>query len=481
METDATSFRSKVRQGFFWLSIGTFVGQFISWVSTLFVIRLLLPSDYGLMAMASSVIVLLAPFSELGIGASIVQAKQITEKDIRQICGFVIASSLLGWLVCHTAAPLVAHFYKEHNLVLILRVINVNFLLIAFYIVPEALFIREMNYKSKTTIDVSAQIGAALLTLILALFGMGIWALVFGTIALHTIKALAFNMARSVKLRPLFHFRGSEKFIAYGVTLTGSRLLYSLYNLSDTIIVGRFLGNYLLGIYSVALNLASIPAEKVLPLINQISFTSYSRIQDDRERIRRNLLRTTRVIAFSGFPVFWGMAAVAYEAIPLILGPKWANSVVPFQLLCIILPFKSLNPILGSTLNAIGEARVVLMNNVLTGIVMIIAFLIGVKDGIIGVCLAWVIAYPVVFLITGLQNLRKLELPVTLYLSEIKFPVFASIIMLLLIFLLKRMLVTMMPFYSLIIVISFGMACYLSMALILKKDEFLEMKRLLQR
>lgn len=404
----------------------------------------------------------------------------MAEKEIRQIYGFVIASSLMVWLVCHLAAPLVALFYKEHDLVPILRVMNVNFILIAFYLIPQSLFIREMNFKTKTAIDVSAQIGSALVTLVLALAGMGVWALVIGTIVLHSMKAVVFNLARTERFRPIFNFTGSGKFITYGVTLTGSRLLYSLYNLSDTIIVGRFLGQYALGIYAVALNLATIPAEKVLPLINQISFTSYSRIQDDMDRIRRNLLRTTRVIAFSGFPIFWGMAAVAPEAIPLILGPKWGTTVVPFQLLCIMLPLKALGPILASTVNAIGEAKVSLINTALTVIVMVMAFLIGVRHGIIGVCLAWVIAYPAVFLVTCLHNLRVLRIPLKQYLSELTFPLSASFVMASVIFLFKKILI-ISPFYSLILLISFGIVCYLSMTLIFKKDEYLEMKKLLQR
>ena len=317
MAAEEASFKTRALRGFFWLSIGTFAGQLVSWISTIVVIRLLLPKDYGLMAMAGSFIALLGPFNELGIGSAIVQAERMTEKELRQIYGFTIASSLVFWLACHLAAPLVALFYKEHDLVPILRVVLVNFMLIAFYLVPQSLFIREMNFKSKSAIDVSAQIGSALVTLILALKGLGVWALVIGTLTLNLIKAVLFNVARAERLRPLFNFTGSGKFIRYGVTLTGSRLLYSLYNQADLIIVGRFLGQVTLGIYGVALNLASIPADKVLPLINQISFTSFSRIQDDMERVRRNMLRTTRVIAFSGFPIFWGMAAVAPEAHPV--------------------------------------------------------------------------------------------------------------------------------------------------------------------
>ena len=480
MAAQEATFRAKVVNGFLWLSVGTFVGQLIGWASTIIVIRLLLPKDYGLMAMASSVISILTTFSELGVGASIVQSERMAEKEIRQINGFVIASSAAGWLLCHMAAPLAALFYHEPDLVLILRVMNINLLLIALYIVPQALFIREMNFRSKATIEVSAHIVSALLTLVLALFGWGVWSLIIGTISLNAIKAIVFNLARAVRYLPQFDYRGAEQHITYGATLTGSRLLYSLYNISDTIIIGKFLGQYALGLYAVALNLASIPAEKVLPLVNQISFSSYARIQDDRERIRRNLLRTTRLIAFSGFPIFWGMAAVAQEAIPIILGAKWASAVLPFQLLCIVLPLKALGPVLASTLNAIGEARISLTNTVFAGVVMVVAFLIGVQEGIMGVCLAWIVAFPVVFLVTTVRSVRVLGIAVRRYLSEITFPFFASATMIGVVFL-ARTIITPSPLYSLMLFMAIGMLCYLTMTLLFRKNEFMEMKALLHR
>ncbi len=480
MAAEETSFKTKVLSGFFWLSIGTFVGQFISWASTIVVIRLLLPKDYGLMAMASSVIVLLTTFSELGIGSSIVQAKHITEKEIRQIYGFVITSSAVIFLVCHLAAPVVALFYKEQNLVAILRVMNLNFILIALYIVPQARFIREMNFKTKTAVDVIAHIGSAMTTLILALMGKGVWALVYGALVLNAVKVVAFNAVRPDRLWPIFNVDGSWKIISYGIMLTGSRLLFSFYNQADLIVVGRFLGQSVLGVYAVAMNLAAMPAEKVLPLINQISFTSYSRIQGDMDRVRRNLLRTTRMIAFAGFPIFWGMAVVAPEALPLILGAKWKSSVVPFQLLCIMLPLKALNPILASTVNAVGEVKINLINTAVTVVVMVAAFLIGVQYGILGVCFAWIIAYPATFLFTCLHNLKVLGMPLREYLSEIAFPLLASFVMAGLIFSFRGIL-HYPPVYSLALLISFGIASYLGMILLFKKDEFLEMKRLLQR
>ena len=481
MAVEEPTFKTKVLRGFLWLGTGTFVGQFISWISTIFVIRLLVPEDYGLMAMAGSFIALLTTFGELGLSAALVQAENITEREIRQIYGFVITSSLACWLICHMAAPLVALFYHEPKVILPLRVLNLNFLLMALYLIPQALFLREMNFKTKAKIDIAAQIVSALSTLLLALLGMGVWALILGMIVMNAIKAVSYNNARSAWLKPILSFKGVGKFIRYGLTLTGSRMVYSGYMLSDTIIVGKFLGQYLLGIYAVALNLASIPVEKVLPLINQVTFTAYARIQNDLERVKRNFLMTTRTIAFASFPIFFGMAGVAHEAIPLILGPKWGSIIIPFQLLCIILPLRAINPNLQNTLNALGEARATLVNAVITGFILVVAFLIGVKYGILGVSVAWVIAYPLAFIITTSYSLKILQIPLRNFWVEIKFPFLASFLMVSVIILLKTMMLTLPPRYSLVLLIALGIVCYLGTTFIFKKDEYRELKKLLQR
>lgn len=481
LSLERTSFSNKVLKGFLWLGTGTFFGQAISWLSTIIVIRLLLPADYGLMAMASTFIMLLTMISELGIGVSIIQAEHISEKEIGQIFAVVIISSFFGWLLCYFAAPLIALFYNEHKLVFLIRVLNINFILIALYIIPQSLFIREMNFKTKVKIDITAQVGASVLTLILALNDMGVWALVLGLNALHLIKAIGFNIAHSSWLKPIFKYKGSENHIKYGLTVTGARLLYYLYMVSDKIIVGKLLGNNLLGIYAVASNLVSIPVEKVLPVITQVSFTSYSRIQNDIDRIRRNLLRTTRTIAASSFPLFLGMACVAPDAIPLILGSKWAGLVVPFQLLCLIMPFKALGPILPPALYATDNGKVNLINMAITSVFMAIAFLIGVRAGLLGICFAWIFAYPIVFLVTSIRSLKVLGIPLKHFLTEIAFPFFASILMLILIVLLRKTIAAVQPLSSLIISIVFGVVFYLGLVVVFKKDEYLELKKLLQR
>jgi len=480
MASKEASFRSSVFRGVLWVGTGTFVGQFISWLSTIVVIRLLSPSDYGLMAMTAVFVSLVAMVSEFGVGAALVQAKDLDEREIRQIFTWALITGLVGFFACYILAPWVARFYREPDLTAMIRVLGVNMILMMSYAVPQSLFIREMNFKVKAQIELSAQLGAAILTLVLALNGMGVWSLLVGQMAMQLVKMVAFNVVRPRWMAPLFDLRGSGRLLRYGLTLTGDRLMNFVYAESDKIIVGKILGTAVLGGYAVALNLASIPMEKVMPVVTQISFASYARIQDDLDRIRKNLLGTTRIVAFIACPIFFGMSAVAPVGIPLILGSKWEAIVGPFQLLCLILPLKALSPVLPPAVFAIGRPAVNLVNMMITSVLMTAAFLVGVRAGIIGVCLAWLVAYPVVFGITTIRCLRVLGLSTGRYLAEMGFPLFAGSLMLASVSLLERTLVTPRPLYSLILLIICGMVSYLGLVQIFKKEQYAEIRNFLR-
>lgn len=477
-----TSFKSRVLKSFVWLGTGTFAGQLISWVATIVVIRLLSTSDYGLMAMANTFIAFFIVMSDLGLSAAIIQSDQIEENEIRQLLGFIIVTGIICIALSYFVAPAIALFYNENRLIPIIRLLSLNFIIIAMYIVPQSLFIREMDFKTKAKVDISAQTVASILVLYLALNGFGVWALVLGTIAIHSIKMIGFNLARSNLIIPIFRYKGIENLIKYGVIISGDRLFYYLYTQVDRIIIGRFLGDQLLGIYAVASNLASLPMEKVMPLITQISFAAYSRIQGELERIRINILKSTRITAFFCFPIFLGLAGIAPGVLPLILSPKWESVVIPFQLLCLIMPLKALSVILPPAVQAIGKPKVNLINMIISFISIAFALLIGIKAGILGVCIAWIVAYSFVFLIISIRCLRVLDLPFMDYVAEFKYPCCVSVLMLISILLIEKVIMGMFqPIPHLIIIVSFGIAFYSCYVVIFRREDIMRLKSIMKR
>lgn len=481
MAAGSTSLRDSVVKGMLWQSSGAVFGQIVSALSMVVVVRLLSPSDYGLMATATGFLSLLTVLSELGIGGVIVQTKELTERLMQQVFGLVLLMGIGGFLACYLAAPGVALFYREPDLVPMLHALSGIVLLIALYIVPHALLVREMNFGVKAKIEMLSQLVLAFGTPMLAWLGMGVWSLVWSYMAKEVVKAVGFNLVHPFWVAPSVDFRGAGRMLKYCTTMTGDRLMTFVYAEADTVIVGRFLGVNVLGIYSMAKTLAALPVDRVMPIVNQVSFTSYARIQDDLERVRRNILRATRAVAFAGFPLYFGMAAVAPIGLPVLLGAKWEPIVVPFQILCLTYPLKALTPVLAPAVFAIGRPGVNLVNMILSSVMMTLAFLGGVPFGVTGVCLAWVVVYPVVFGLTTHRSLRVLGLMRARYQREIQFPILASGAMLGLMWVIGQAVGAVRAPAAMALLIIAGAAFYVTSVLFFKKEQCLEIRNMIWR
>jgi O-antigen/teichoic acid export membrane protein len=434
--------KEKVVRGFVWQGGTGFVCQVITWLMTIFIIRLLSPGDYGLIAMATIFLEFLTMISELGFGAAVVQCPDFEGYRLRQLLSFILLINVLWGILTFWGAPLAASVFGEPRLITILKVLSINFLIMGFYVLPQSLLVRAFDFRKKGTVELFARVLSALTALILAFKGLNVWALVISLIVLHVAKLIGFNLVLPVLVWPKFSFQGLGRFLRFGSLMTGIRVLFFLHSQSDRALAGKFLGKDLLGIYSVALDLAAVPLDKVAPIIIQVTFPAFSRIQSDMDRVRRNVLRAVHLAALIFFPVFLGMAAVAPQFILFIFGDKWRGIVVPFQLVCVILPLKAFDPVISPAILGIGKPEVGLWNQAITFVVMAIAFVVGVKGGVTGLCIAWVVVYPLVFLLTTWRNLRALGIPFMQLVSAIRFSALSSAIMALGVIMIDRLLIT---------------------------------------
>ena len=467
--------KAQVISSIAWLGGMKYLGQIISWIITIMVIRILDPGDYGLMAMASVCINFLVMISELGLGAAIVQKEELREEQLSHIFGFIILSHGFLFFVLLCVSHLLARYFSEPRLVLILQVLSVNFLLLALYVIPQSMIIRKMDFKRKSVVDLVGTVAGASFILSLALRGYGVWALVGGTVLMHLVRLIGYNIVFRTLILPSFSLKGIRDFASFGAYTLGSRVLWYFYSKADIFISGRVLGNQLLGIYSVALELSQIPMDKFMPIINQVAFPAYSRIQSDKDRVASHFLKAARVGSVLVFPVFWGGLTVAPEILDWLLGDKWADIILPVQIICVIMPFRALGTLVSPMLFGIGRVDVTFLYVAIASVLMPLSFLIGVQYGIEGICFAWVIGYMVIFFITLKLSLRLIGISVSDYLSNISVAIFASLIMMSGIFGIKYLLYFLLPAPLIAcILIVLGVSIYCLSLFLMKKEGFYE-------
>lgn len=419
------SFKNTVLSSLRWTLFAKFGSQLVSWACTLVVMRLLHPDDYGLMAMATALIALCVLINEMGLGQAVVQAKTIATQELKQVFGLVVLiNGSLSALLCLTA-PAVAAFFGEPRLTAIIMALAAQFLILMFMVIPSALLDREMLFRYKSINEVLATVTGAAVTLSMAWLGYGVWALVVGSLATVTVRTVCLNLQKPFLHRPSFDFGGFGHFLRFGGYTTANRVLWYLYSQADVFVIGRLLGKTQLGFYSVGMQLASLPLQKVGAVLNQVGHAAYSRMQDERERERvgQYVVKAARIMAFVSFPVFFGLSAVTPELIYVVGGTQWLPAILPMQLLSLVFPLRAMNLTLTPVVSGLGRPDITLRTLLIAVVVMPSSFYLGgMWDGLRGVCLAWVVIFPLWSLYAMKQSLKLIALPLRAFLSAARWP-----------------------------------------------------------
>lgn len=216
-----------------------------------------------------------------------------------------------------------------------------------------------------------------------------------------------------------------------------SRTIWYIYSNSDFLIAGRVLGKEALGNYTLAFELASLPLEKVVSMIPQIAYPTFSQVQQDKEKVRHYFLKTSRLVALIVFPLFLGLFLVAKDLILLVLTSKWAAAINPLKTLCLMSILRSMAVLSAPLTNALGMPGIALFNSLLCALFMPAAFWVGARSGIEGISLAWLLVYPFLFLIMLWNSIRIIRISMKEYWTNLLPVMEGSLVMALLVFGLK--------------------------------------------
>jgi O-antigen/teichoic acid export membrane protein len=393
----ARRIEERVARSVVYLTTSRVAIQVLASLSAILVARWLSPEDYGVMALAGTVTVVLGMLGELGVGVAIIQFQELEDEELNAAFWATLLLSALLYGVVYAAAPVIAGYFASPSLTPVLRVVGVAAVLTVIRIVPESLLRKRLHIDKVSIVEIVTAALNIPLVLALAWAGAGVWALATGAVSGALVQCcLSFALARWVPGVRV----GSKRLgrlLTYSWAALGSRLTWSVYNQSDRIVLGRLAGDVTLGYYAMASQLALLPVEKVGSLVSQILAPVLAESQADPAAMTRWLLRGVRIVGWLVLPMCFGLLAIADTAVPLLLTPKW-NAVVPMlQVLCLYAAFRSLALLFPPVLLAAYRADLLLLYNVVLVVVLPLGFGVGaLLEGPLGVAVAWAILYPLV-------------------------------------------------------------------------------------
>jgi len=307
--------------------------------------RLLEPADFGLVGMVTAITGLLILFRDFGLSLATVQRSEITDEQMSTLFWINIAVGVVLCLICMAIAPLVASFYREPRLSLIMAVLGLGFVFNAAGVQHSALLQRQLQFVALAVIDVVTLLVSSALSVVLALRGFGYWALVAWSVALPltTTLQLCFR-SKWIPGKPSFS-AGTGSMLRFGGIVTmNTVVIHVAYNL-DKILLGRFWGADVLGIYGRAYQLVTLPNDQINATLGGVAISVLSRLQNDRKRLWAYFQKGYSVVLAVTVPIAIMCALFAEEIIIVAFGPKWGDAVPVFRSLApAVFAFAIINP-----------------------------------------------------------------------------------------------------------------------------------------
>ena len=463
-----------------WTGAGRWTVQLLTWISTIAVARILTPSDYGLIGMATIYLGVVALISEFGVGQALLTLRELSPQHIAQLNSVSLGVGALLFAVSCGSAHFLGAFFHSPKLPAVIALMSVSFLVTGAQVVPDALLQRDLRFKLLAAFDTTRVVVQALTTIGLALLGCGYWSLAIGPVTGAVVGAVMAVVARPHALA-LPRLQEIKQALRFSGDVLGSRVAWYAYSNSDFLVAGRVLGQAPLGAYTIAWTIASTPVEKITTMITRVTPAFFAAVQDDKERLRRYLLGITDGLSLLTFPACIGMALVADQFVLVVLGPKWISAILPLRLLALCAALRAITTVLPNMLFAMRDSRFVMWNTFLAAIAFPPAFYAGSRWGTAGIAWTWIILYPVITAPYVWRTLVATEMPAWQYFRSMLPSLRACLVMMVAVVAMRLATPTTWPAIArLAVSVAAGMSSYAAVLLVMERRRLQRVYRLLR-
>jgi teichuronic acid exporter len=409
----ADSLKSKTIHALFWSFFERIGQQGIQFIISIILARLLLPEEFGLIAMLMIFMAIAQSFISSGFGQALIQKQDTTHIDECSIFYFNILVGFFATGMLCIASPWIAGFYSQPLLVPLTCVLSLNMIINAFGLVQTTLLTKQIDFKTQLKVSVIATAISGTIGIIMALNGFGVWSLVAQSLAsnfFRTILLWFFNTWRPSWTFSLDSLRGMFRF---GSRLLASGLLDTIFQNIYIVVIGKLFSPADLGFYTRAKGFQQLPVSNISTIISRVTFSVFSSVQDDKPRLKRGVRKALTMLVMINFPMMVGLAIVAKPLVLLLLTEKWAPCIPYLQLLCVVGMLYPLQVINLNVLMAQGRSDLFFRLEILKKTLIVIAIAVTYRWGIRAMIYGQIATSCIAYILNSYYTGKMLDYPIT--------------------------------------------------------------------
>ncbi len=326
--------RQKGTASLLWVYSGKLANQGLTFVISIILARILLPEEFGIMAIALVFLSILQVIQNFGFGFALIHHDNVTQEDWSSVFYFNIMFNLILFIISFLVAYPVSDFYNQDQLVPVIQLLSLNFIVSSLSSVHNIRFRKELNFRAREGIGLASTVVAGSVVIWLALNGWGVFSLVFQSVIRNIVMTIMFWIVSKWRPSLVFSIQSLKKYMKYSLNLLFTNIISKIFDGLDALLIGKFYSSASLGYYNRAKNLREFPVKFMSPVFSQVMFPLLSKFKDDFPRLKRYHVAILHIYSFIIPPLMLMAMALSEPFVMVVYTAKWASMIPIFQVLC---------------------------------------------------------------------------------------------------------------------------------------------------
>jgi len=329
-----------------WSFSDLFVNQGVQFVLQVILARLLLPSDFGIIGMITIFVAVSNVFIDSGFTQALIREKEVTQSDYSTVFFFNLLMSAGLYIILFFVSRLISEFFREPQLVAIIKVLSITFIINAFGLIPKTILIKRLDFKTQTKINVLSSVLSGILSILFAISGFGVWSLVAKSLSMQLFQTVFLSLSTRWIPATMFSFSSFRRLFQFGSRLLVAGLINTIYDNVFFVIIGKLFSANDLGYFTQAKKLSDLSSHSITQSLQRVMYPAFSYIKEDNAKLKEVFRKSIKLTSFVSFLLLALLIVSASDIFTLTVGKNWYPSIPYFQVLCLaglLYPLHALN------------------------------------------------------------------------------------------------------------------------------------------